>query len=87
MLIGFFFYLFPSECPEYYGQGFAQETGHFTHLVWKSLKTYGIWAQTCDVPGGRYKCVVALKTDGSANLQGAFSQNIGNVGQCTNVKA
>ena len=84
----FFLSLFSfSECPDYYGQGFAQNTGHFTHMVWKSCKTYGIWAQTCDVPGTSLKCVVALKMDCSHNLQGSFDQNIGNVGQCTNVKA
>jgi hypothetical protein len=76
-----------SECPDYYGQGFSQSTGHFTHMVWKSCKTYGIWAQTCDVPGTSLKCVVALKTDCAPNVRGSFDQNIGNIGQCTNVKA
>jgi len=74
------------ECPDYYGQGFAQNTGHFTHMVWKSCKSFGIWAQTCNIPGTDYKCAVALKTDCKANLEGAFSQNVGNVGQCANVE-
>ena len=55
-------------------------------MVWKSSKKYGIWAQTCNIPGSTFKCVVALRMD-KGNLHGAFSSNIGNVGQCTNVNA
>lgn len=74
------------ECPDYYGQGFAQNTGHFTHLVWKSCKSYGIWAQTC--PNGSAmanQCVAALKMDCSHNMQGAFDQNV-EYGKCANVE-
>jgi len=74
------------QCPDYYGQGFSENTGYFTHMVWKSCKSFGIWAQTCNIPGTSYKCAVALKTDCNANLDGAFSQNVGNVGQCANVE-
>lgn len=77
-----------TECPLYYGQGFDTRTGHFTHMVWKSAKKYGIWAQTCPngIPGSNDKCVVALKTD-DGNVIGSFSRNIGNVGRCFNIKA
>ena len=76
-----------SECPDYYGQGFTQSTGHFTQMVWKSCKTYGIWAQTCDRPGTSIhkQCVVALKMDCSANLQGSFSSQV-QPGNCANVE-
>ena len=30
------------------------------------------------------KCVVTLRTGCKANLVGAFSENVGNVGQCVN---
>ena len=73
------------ECPKYYGQGFTLETGHFTHLVWKSCKQYGIWAQTCSNGPMANQCVVALKMDCSHNLQGAFNQNIEH-GKCANVQ-
>ena len=54
-------------------------------MVWKSAKTYGIWAQTCDIPGSTYKCAVALKTD-EANIQGTWKSNVGGrYGQCANV--
>ena len=32
------------------------------------------------------KCVVTLRTGCKANLVGAFSSNVGNVGQCVNAK-
>ena len=32
------------------------------------------------------KCVVTLRTGCKANLIGAFSKNVGNVGQCVNEK-
>ena len=35
-------------------------TGHFTQMVWKSCKSYGIYAQTCNVKGSSMKCAVAL---------------------------
>ena len=81
-----------SECPLYWGQGFDYKTGHFTHMVWKSVKKYAIWAQTCSkgIPGSGNKgpeCAVALKTDSSVNVQGAFSRNIGNVGRCVNIQS
>ena len=83
-LITFSVFFF-SECPDYHGQGFSRDTGHFTHLVWKSVKTYGIWAQTCDIPNTKWKCAIAFKTDGSPNQEGGYSSNVGNVGQCAKV--
>lgn len=78
-----------SECPDYYGQGFSKDTGHFTHMVWKSVKNYGIFAQTCDIPNTKWKCAIALRTDGSppanGDWDGGFSSNVGNVGQCANL--
>ena len=32
------------------------------------------------------KCVVTLRTGCKANLVGAFSSNVGNVGQCVNAQ-
>ena len=32
------------------------------------------------------KCVVTLRTGCQANLVGAFSENVGNVGQCVDVQ-
>jgi hypothetical protein len=77
------------ECPAYYGQGFASNTGHFTQIVWKGARTYGLWAQTCNIPGLNCEsyggcCAVMLKTDES-NILGQFNQNIGNAGRCANV--
>ena len=40
-----------SECSLYNGQGFSGPTGHFTHVVWKSCETFGMAAQTCNIPG------------------------------------
>ena len=74
-----------SECPKYHGQGFSMGTGHFTQMVWKSCKSYGIYAQTCNVKGSSMKCAVALRMDCAANMQGAFKSNVGNVGKCAKV--
>ena len=70
------------ECPKYHGQGFSMGTGHFTQMVWKSCKSYGIYAQTCKIKGSSMKCAVALRMDCAANMRGAFKSNVGNVGQC-----
>jgi hypothetical protein len=74
-----------SECPKYHGQGFSMGTGHFTQMVWKSCKSFGIYAQTCNIKGSSMKCAVALRMDCAANMQGAFKSNVGNVGQCAKV--
>jgi len=73
-------------CHDYYGQEFDPNTAFFTHMVWKSCKSFGIWAQTCNIPGTPYKCSVAFKTDCNPNWDGEYSQNVGNVGQCANVE-
>jgi len=77
------------ECDYYDGQGWTEQNGHFTHMVWKSCKTYGIWAQDCGKvrkQGRRMSmCVVAFKTGQCStpeNQTGSFSSNVGGVGQC-----
>ena len=61
---------------------FSMGMGHFTKMVWKSCKSYGIYAQTCNVKGSSMKCAVALRMDCAANMQGAFKSNFG---QCAKV--
>jgi hypothetical protein len=77
------------ECPKYYGQGWDFNTGHFTQIVWKGAKTFGLWAQTCNIPGVNCAaggcCVVVLKND-EFNIQGQYDRNIGNVGGCANAE-
>jgi len=68
------------ECWQYsQGQEFSDDTGHFTQMVWKSAKRYGMWAQTCTGSSGQF-CAVALKTD-TFNVQGAYNQNV-QAGNC-----
>lgn len=83
------------ECPNYYGEEDLSNFlnyGHFTHMVWNSVTKYGMWAQTCLVPGQPCPssgcCAVVLKTDKDSqwNVPGQFNQNIKNVGNCANVE-
>ena len=64
---------------------FSMGMGHFTKMVWKSCKSYGIYAQTCNVKGSSMKCAVALRMDCAANMRGEFKSNVGNVGKCAKV--
>lgn len=78
-----------SECPDYYGQGWDTNTGHFTQMVWKGAKTYGLWAQTCNIPNLNCEayggcCAVVLKSDES-NIIGQFRENVVQKG-CANVE-
>jgi len=64
-----------AECPKYPGY-YTDGSGHFSHMVWKSSNKYGMWAQTCSIPGSNLRCVVVLKTDTDFNVQGAFGQQV-----------
>lgn len=86
---------FYGECPAYRGaERIAQNSGHFTHIVWQASTKYGMWSQTCDrvpstssFPGGCTNCCVsAYLSDGLANLPNAFGRNIDNPGQCVDVE-
>merc|ERR1719361_2506800 len=65
-----------SECRDYQGY-WTSDVGHFTHMVWKTIRNYGMWARSCSIPGSNYKCVVALKTNpnGNLNVHDASSMN------------
>ena len=50
----------------------SRSYNHFSAIIWKELKGFGIWAQTCSK---RNKCYVAMRAEG-ANVQGQNSANV-----------
>jgi len=79
------------ECPLYRGSvNSNDDNGHFTQIVWQDSTKYGMWAQTCKVPGQSCSaggcCVTAFKSDGLPNLPGEVRNNIDFVGQCVDAE-
>ena len=66
-------------------KGFSMGMSHFTQMVWKSFKSFGIYVQTCIVKESSMKCAVTRRMNCAANVQVAFKRNVGNVGQCAKV--
>jgi len=67
-----------SECGQYTGPGSNfQSTGHFTHLVDKTITDFGIWSMSCPRTN---KCITAFYAERG------FGGQIDNIGFCTDIQ-
>ena len=57
---------------DFNNQGFSMDTGHFTQVVWKSVKKIGLGV-TCD---SEEKCYVVCHYYPSGNYEGEYESNV-----------